>query len=81
MFQSLLSKSLLLVSALLSGVGLILAALAVHRSTLPYNSEGNYYDGVVNYHEQAVIAYGVMAGAAFFAAVIVFGIALAVREE
>jgi hypothetical protein len=69
MSQSLTSKLLswviALLAALLAGVGLIFLTLAVQRSTLPYNSEGNYFDGVVNYHEQSVVGYGVMALAFF----------------
>jgi hypothetical protein len=74
MSQSLSSKLLSWLAALFSGVGLIFLTLAVRRSTLPYNSEGNYFDGVVNYHEHMVVGYGVMAGASFFAAVMVLGI-------
>lgn len=69
MNQSLTSKLLLWLAALLSGADLIFLTLAVRRSTLPYNSEGNYFDGTVNYHEHSVVVYGVMAGAAFLAAV------------
>lgn len=69
-----------LLAALLAGVGLIFAILAVQRSTLPYNSEGNYYDGVVNYHEHSVVVYGFMAGASFLAAVTLFGIRLLVER-
>lgn len=84
MSQSLTSKLLswfsVLLAALLAGVGLIFLILAVQRSTLPYNSEGNYFDGVVNYHEQSVVVYGFMAGASFLAAVTLFGIRLLVQR-
>jgi phosphoglycerol transferase MdoB-like AlkP superfamily enzyme len=78
MGQSLTSKLLswftALLAALLAGVGLIFLILTVHRSTLPYDSEGNYFDGVVNYHKHSVVVYGLMAGASFLAAVTLFGI-------
>src|SRR4051812_41350638 len=76
----LLSWLTALLAALLAGVGLIFLILAVRRSALPYNSEGNYFDGVVNYHEHSVVAYGFMAGASFLAAVTLFGIRLLVQR-
>ena len=78
--SKLLSWTTALLAALLAGVGLIFLILAVRRSTLPYNSEGNYFDGVVNYHEQNVVVFGVMAGASFLAAVALFGIRLLVQR-
>ena len=84
MSQSLTSKLLLwfaaLLAALLAGGGLIFLILALERSTLPYNSEGNYFDGVVNYHEHSVVVYGFIAGASFLAAVTLFGIRLLVQR-
>ncbi|MCP9493982.1 MAG: hypothetical protein MSG64_05920 [Pyrinomonadaceae bacterium MAG19_C2-C3] len=84
MSQSLTSKLLLwfttLFAALFAGVGLIFLTLAAQRSTLPYNSEGNYFDGVVNYHEQSVVGYGVLAVASFLVAVMLFGIRLLVKR-
>lgn len=80
MSQSLTSKLLSWFTALLAGVGLIFLILAVHRSTLPYNSEGNYFDGVVNYHEHSVVVCGFMAGASFLAAATLFGIRLLVQR-
>ena len=84
MSQSLTSKLLswftALLAALLAGVGLIFLILAVQRSTLPYNSEGNYFDGVVDYHEHSVVVYGFMAGASFLAAVTLFGIRLLIQR-
>lgn len=76
----LLSGFTALLAALFAGVGLIFFTLAVQRSTLPYNSEGNYFDGVVNYHEQSVVGYGVLALASFLGAVMLFGIRLLVRR-
>src|SRR5687768_17305419 len=81
MTRLILSKLLLWFTALTGGVGLILLILAVKRSTLPYNSEGNYFDGVVNYHEQSIFAYGMLAGAAFLAAIMLFAIRLLVRRS
>lgn len=69
MSQFLTSKLLtwltVLLSVLLAGAGLFFLILTVLRSRLPYNSEGNYFDGVVNYHEQSIVVYGVMAAASF----------------
>jgi hypothetical protein len=76
MIHSIISKLLLCFSSLVVGVGLIFLILALKRSTLPYNSEGNYFDGVVNYHEQSIISYGILAGAAFLVAVMLFALRL-----
>ena len=85
MSQSLTSKLLswliALLSAFLTGVGLIFLALAIQRSTLPFNSEGNYFDGVVNYHEQVVEVYGVLAFVSFLAAALLFGLRLLVKRR
>lgn len=85
MSQSLTSKLLswfiALLVAFLASVGLIFLALAIQRSTLPYNSEGNYFDGVVNYHEQSVEVYGVLFVVSFLAAIILFGIRLLVLRK
>ena len=80
MTRSLISKLLLWLTVLLAGAGLVFLNLAVRRSMLPYNSEGNYFDGVVNYHEQSVAAYGLMAGASFLTAIMLFGVRLLVRH-
>jgi phosphoglycerol transferase MdoB-like AlkP superfamily enzyme len=84
MGQSLTSKLLSWfippLAALLAGAGLIFLIIAVQRSTLPYNSEGNYFDGVVNYHEHSVVVYGFMAGVSFLAAVTLFSIRLLVHR-
>jgi hypothetical protein len=80
MSQSLTSKLLSWLAALLSGVGLIFLTLAVRRSRLPYNSEGNYFDGVVNYHEHSVVGYGVMAGVSFLAAIMLYGTRLLMQR-
>ena len=45
-------------SAVLGGV---LAVVAWQRAGLPYNEEGQYFDGLVNYHQQSVLVYVVMA--------------------
>jgi hypothetical protein len=45
-------------SAVLGGV---LAVVAWQRAGLPYNEEGHYFDGLVNYHQQSVLVYAVMA--------------------
>jgi hypothetical protein len=85
MSQSLTSKLLTwfiaLLAAFLTGVGLIFLALAIQRSTLPYNSEGNYFDGVVNYHEHSIFGYGFFAIISFLAAALLFGLRLLVKRK
>jgi hypothetical protein len=76
MIHSIISKVLLCFSAVVVSVGLIFLILALQRSTLPYNSEGNYFDGVVNYHEQSIIVYGILAAASFLCAIMLFAIRL-----
>lgn len=51
-------------SALSAALGCVLAVLAWQRASLPYNEEGQYFDGLVNYHQQSVLVYTVLAGAA-----------------
>ena len=80
MIHSIISKVLLCFSAVVVGVGVIFLILALQRSTLPYNTEGNYFDGVVNYHEQSITAYGFLAGASFLCAVMLFAIRLLFRR-
>jgi hypothetical protein len=76
----LLSSSTLLISVLLSGVGLFLLIVAMQRRMLPYNSEGNYFDGEGNYHEQSITAYGLLAAVFFLGAAISFAIRLLVKR-
>jgi cobalamin synthase len=48
--------------AALSGVlACVLAVVAWQRAGLPYNEEGHYFDGLVNYDQQSVLVYAVMA--------------------
>jgi hypothetical protein len=55
--------------SVLSGVlGGVLAVVAWQRAGLPYNEEGHYFDGLVNYHQQSVMAYAVLAGVALLLA-------------
>jgi hypothetical protein len=49
-----------------------LAYVAFERAGLPYNEEGDYFDGLVNYHQQSVLAYAVMA---FVALLLALGLA------
>lgn len=42
-------------------ISCVLAYVAFERAGLPYNEEGHYFDGLVNYHQQSVLAYAVMA--------------------
>ena len=55
-------------SAGFGGLGCVLAVVAWQRAGLPYNEEGHYFDGLVNYHQQSVLAYAVMAVVAFLLA-------------
>lgn len=48
-------------SAVCCALGCVLAYAAWQRAGLPYNEEGHYFDGLVNYHEQSVLVYGVLA--------------------
>jgi|GEM_PF-1480781 len=43
--------------------------MTITRMQIDYNEEGNYFDGLVNYHEQAIAGYGVLT-AIFFTATI-----------
>lgn len=52
-------------SALFVVLGCALAVMAWQRAGLPYNEEGHYFDGLVNYHQQSVLALTVMAVVAF----------------
>lgn len=52
---------------ILTAIGLLLAILTLFigllfwdRASLNYNSEGNYFDGAVVYHEQSVMVYGIL---------------------
>lgn len=38
-----------------------LTVLAVAKARLPYNEEGNHFDGLVVHHEGTAVAYGVLA--------------------
>jgi hypothetical protein len=80
MIHSIISKILLCCFTIIIGVGLIFLILAVQRSTLPYNSEGNYFDGVVNYHEQSITVYGFLACISFLASILLFIIRLFLRR-
>lgn len=42
----------------------VLAVVAWQRAGLPYNEEGQYFDGLVNYDQQSVLVYTVLALAA-----------------
>ena len=52
-------------SALCGVLGCVLAVVAWQRAGLPYNEEGHYFDGLVNYHQQSVLALAAMAVVAF----------------
>ena len=81
MAQSIISKLLLWLAALVVGFGLIFLTLTVQRSTFPYNSEGNYFDGVVNYHEQSIMFYGILTAASFLTSVMLLAIRLIVQSR
>lgn len=48
-------------SALFVALGCVLAVVAWQRAGLPYNEEGHYFDGLVNYHQQSVLGYALAA--------------------
>jgi hypothetical protein len=47
------------------GIGLVTSVIAYQRAVMPYNSEGNYFDGMVNYQDGAQFVYGGIALCAF----------------
>lgn len=55
-------------SALFGVLGCVLAVVAWQRAGLPYNEQGRYFDGLVNYDEQSVLGYALAALAALFLA-------------
>jgi hypothetical protein len=55
-------------SALSAVLGCVLAVVAWQRAGLPYNEEGHYFDGLVNYHQQSVLGYAFAALAALLLA-------------
>ena len=64
---------LLWLATVLGVIGSLLLVLAVHRSLLPYNSEGNYFDGGVNYSQQSVLVFSALSIAFLATAAILFG--------
>jgi cytochrome bd-type quinol oxidase subunit 2 len=64
-------------SAVLGGV---LAVVAWQRAGLPYNEEGQYFDGLVNYQQQSVLVYTVLALAALLLALGLAWLALKTRR-
>ncbi|MDP3699598.1 MAG: hypothetical protein Q8R72_01685 [Hylemonella sp.] len=60
------------VSAWLCGlcgvVSFAFAYVAWQRAGLPYNEEGHYFDGLVNYHEQSVLVFALLSGLALLLA-------------
>ena len=55
-------------SALCGVLGCVLAVVAWQRAGLPYNEQGHYFDGLVNYHQQSVLGYALAALAALLLA-------------
>ena len=52
-------------TVLLTLLGALFTCLSYIRSRLPYNEQGNYFDGAVVLHEQAVGVYALLAFIAF----------------
>ena len=48
----------------------LLTVLAVAKARLPYNEEGNHFDGLVVHHEGSVAVYAVLAVVAVVAVVL-----------
>jgi hypothetical protein len=68
---------LIAVGALASAaIGLLSSLITYKRAVMPYNSEGNYFDGMVNYHSGAQFIYGFGAVLAFVVAVSMFWLML-----
>ena len=59
---------------LVTATGLLFAWLWWQRSTLPYNEEGRYFDGLVVYDQQSVAVFGGLA-------IILFLIALGIASR
>lgn len=55
-------------SALCGVLGCVLAVVAWQRAGLPYNEQGHYFNGLVNYHQQSVLGYAFAALAALLLA-------------
>lgn len=55
-------------SALCGVLGCALAVVAWQRAGLPYNEQGHYFNGLVNYHQQSVLGYALAALAALLLA-------------
>ncbi|MCP2936866.1 hypothetical protein NK983_29685, partial [Salmonella enterica subsp. enterica serovar Typhimurium] len=49
-------------------LGCALAVVAWQRAGLPYNEQGHYFNGLVNYHQQSVLGYALAALAALLLA-------------
>ncbi|MFZ5568206.1 MAG: hypothetical protein ACOY95_14570 [Pseudomonadota bacterium] len=49
-------------------LGAVLSVAAWQRAGLPYNEQGHYFDGLVNYHQQSVLGYALAALAALLLA-------------
>lgn len=61
----------LAVAGLISGAtALFFAALAFRRARLPYNEEGNYFDGTVNTHQQSGEVFALLAAFALVLAMV-----------
>ena len=67
-------------SALSGVLACILAVVAWQRAGLPYNEEGHYFDGLVNYQQQSVLVYAVLALAALLLALGLAWLALKTRR-
>lgn len=61
MSQQFISKISAWLAGLCGTASCGLAYVAFARAGLPYTEEGYYFDGLVNYHQQSVLAYAVMA--------------------
>lgn len=59
----------------------VLAVVAWRRAGLPYNEEGHYFDGLVNYHQQSVLAYAVLAIVALLLALGLAWVAIKARRR
>lgn len=50
--------------SILTGISILVTSILSYflyeRSTMDFNSEGNYFDGLVVYHQQSVTAYGIL---------------------
>lgn len=75
------ARGAVLLAGLSAVAGLLAAGLAVEAARLPYDDQGRFFDGSAVHHDDAVLAYAVLAGAAFAVAAGLAGLARRLRKR